>query len=289
MIITNKPSTKAIATHGYIFDKNKQKMSKSLGNVVKPQDVIEQYSRDILRLAIASSDFRDDIIISDSLLKNVAEVYRKIRNTCRFMLANVHNFNHTGCAAVPDYELLGVDRYILSRLRVFSSEVLEAYEKIDFARAVKLINNFCVNDLSGLYLDIAKDRLYIEARDSKERRATQTTIWRILDVLTRLVAPVLPFLAEEVSDYYQVDKQQSIHLGCFHGPELFEKKSDSAAGKFRLLHGWTLLEMLRDAALKRMEEKRQAGVIKHSLEAGRCSFLSTQVLPRENMSVRFFL
>ncbi len=256
MILHGTSCTKTIVTHGFLVDKNRHKMSKSLGNGVEPGDIIKQHSRDILRLWIASTDFEGDVVFSDALLQNVAEVYRKIRNTCRFMLANLYDFNVNTTDRVSEQQLLAIDHFILSKLSLFCQAVIDAYNRYDFSRAVKEINNFCVNDLSGFYLDVAKDRLYVEAPTSISRRAAQTTLFEILHLVTHLMAPVLSFLAEEISDYYLTGKKQSIHLHTFPHVQLREMPKE-----------WQLLEALRNAVLKKIEEQRQAGIVKHSLEA----------------------
>lgn len=256
MVVNGKAQAKAVMTHGFLVDEKKHKMSKSLGNVVAPQDVIKNFSRDVLRLWVASTDFSGDVVISDKLLKNVAEVYRKIRNTCRFMLSNLYDFDAKK-DSVEFGDLLKIDQYILMQLQDLHKGVLEHYQNYHFAGVVQLLNNFCVNNLSSMYLDIAKDRLYVEKADGKLRRSCQTALYHILDSLSRLMAPVLSFLAEEVTDAFDGGKQKSIHLALFSSSTV-ESTQDNA---------WSFLEQLRSVVLKAIEGQRQAGMVKHSLEA----------------------
>ncbi|MBD3231424.1 isoleucine--tRNA ligase [Candidatus Dependentiae bacterium] len=287
MIINKKTCTKEIITHGFVVDAKGYKMSKSLGNVILPDQVINKYSRDILRLWVASSDYHGDISISENILKNVSEVYRKIRNTCRFMLSNLYDFDPLK-DAVEYEQLLKIDQYALANLFELNDKVLSSYNQSDFAAVYYYLNNYCSNQLSSLYLDISKDRLYVEKAGGHLRRSAQTTIYLILDVITHLMAPIMSFLAEELSDYYQRVKTKSIHLQSFlfvtNIWELLSKKeipshlkaihpyvnladlqAFSDIVKMRLF--WNILEQLRDAVLKELEQKRQQGIIKHSLGA----------------------
>ncbi len=299
MIVREKTCAKTILTHGFVVDQNKIKMSKSLGNVVAPNDIIGKYSRDILRLWVASIDFESDMVISEKVLKNICEVYRKIRNTCRFMISNLYDFDIRKDAVSFD-NLLRIDQYVLMRLHELQARVLEEYEQFNGTRVVSLLNNFCTNDLSAMYLDILKDRLYVEEPDSLLRRSGQTAMYHILDTLTHLMAPILSFLAEEVSDFYMPekhDKNESIHERNF--PELIDivrmttekvkanhvkalergvrvEDTVSLSAQFQEQGAWVLLEELRAVVLKAIEEKRQTGVIKHSLEAKVTLYFDTQ-------------
>ncbi|MBU1008203.1 isoleucine--tRNA ligase [Candidatus Dependentiae bacterium] len=288
MIMYDETCTKSFVTHAFVVDERGQKMSKSKGNVVSPQDVVTRYSADILRLWVAASDFQDDIIISEKILKNVAEVYRKIRNTCRFMISNLYDFDVTK-DMVPVADMLPLDQYALSKLQEITTSVTDAYDKYWFTQVFHLLNKYCTNDLSSFYLDICKDRLYIEKPDGKMRRSAQTAIYHILDSLTHLMAPILSFLSEEVSDFYQQDKHESIHLQSF--PEgldiwgLLQKQktpvwphpmlrdgvvsnlSEVVTFAARMTGYWSLLETVRPDLLKAIEIQREKGLIKHSLEA----------------------
>jgi isoleucyl-tRNA synthetase len=255
MVLNDQAPMKAILTHGYVVDEQKRKMSKSIGNTVAPQEVIKKYSRDILRLWVASSDFQGDVVISEKLLQNVAEVYRKIRNTCRFLLSNLYDFDSSR-DAVTFEKLPALDQYALAQLQEVDKKIRQAYEAYHFAGVFHALNNYCTNDLSAVYLDILKDRLYVEKADGHQRRSAQTVMYTILDTLTRLMAPILSFMAEELSDQYQKNKTESIHLQVFNAIDF--------AAQHR---AWEALEVLRSAVLKSIEPLREQGVIKHSLEA----------------------
>jgi len=284
VIMYDKPCTKSFVTHAFVLDAKAQKMSKSKGNVISPQDVIEKTSADILRLWVASSDFEDDILFSYDMLKSVSEMYRKIRNTCRFMISNLYDFDH-GKDAVKFEGMLPLDQYALARLQEVIGKVRDGYDQYWFTSVVQTINRYCTNDLSSFYLDICKDRLYTEASDGLMRRSAQTAMHQILDTLTRLMAPVLSFLAEEVSDVYQKDKTESIHLQSLpesydiweivsqkistshlapvHRPPSLQK----ATFGVRMTGWWQLLGSIRPELLKAIEGLREQGLVKHSLEA----------------------
>ncbi len=262
MIIFGHAPMRGIATHGFIVDEHKRKMSKSLGNVIAPGDIMTKYSRDILRLWVAGANFEDDLVISEKLLANVAEVYKKIRNTCRFMVANLYDFDITK-DAVETNQMWAIDHYALATLHELDKKVRVCYDTYNFSGAVQAINNYCTNELSAVYLDILKDRLYVEKTDGLARRSAQTAIYNILDVLTRLLAPILSFLAEELSDFYQKGKQQSIHLQEFSPVlDIWDFLNQiSKQGQ------WNMLVLLRAAVLKAIEPLREQGIIKHPYEA----------------------
>ncbi len=286
MVLYGHTATKAFLTHGYVVDENHHKMSKSLGNGIEPQEMIKQYSRDILRLWVASVDAEGDVVISEKLMKNVAEMYRKIRNTCRFLISNLYDFDVQKNAVDFD-AMLSIDQYILLQLQDVQAKIMAHYQAYNFSGVVQELNNFCINNLSSLYLDVSKDRLYVEKPDSHARRSAQTAMYHLIETLTLLMTPVLSFLAEEVSDYYLKDKRESIHLGQFR-PDLdieFAIASRLTKNSPIALHlenpmgaqqtlapmqfraGWDHLEQLRDVVLAALEEKRKEGVIRHSLEA----------------------
>jgi isoleucyl-tRNA synthetase len=284
MVLYGHAPMRSIVTHGFILDEQKRKMSKSLGNVISPQDVMNKLSRDILRLWVASANFEDDLVISDKLLANITEMYKKIRNTSRFLIANLYDFDITKDAVEID-QLPAIDQYALAGLHELNKTVRAAYDEYHFSLVVQAINTYCTNDLSAVYLDILKDRLYVEKPNSFLRRAAQTTMYHILDVLTHLMAPVLSFLAEEISDFYQKDKLESIHLHDFSVPldvwhhlasllkpeqlrvYLPEQEATAVAYAISKRGQWTMLEALRTAVLKSIEVKREQGSIKHSYEA----------------------
>jgi isoleucyl-tRNA synthetase len=257
MVLFDQAPMHGIATHGYVVDEQHRKMSKSLGNGVAPSDVMKKHSRDILRLWVAAANYEDDVVISEKLLQSVAEMYRKIRNTSRFMIANLYDFD-IATDAVPVEKLMELDAYALMTLKQLQDKVREHYDAYNFAAVTHALNNYCTTTLSSMYLDILKDRLYVEQPDGFARRSAQTVLYHILDVMTRLMAPVLSFLAEEISDFYQKGKAESIHLQDFV-TEVPHRALDANA--------WELLETLRESVIKAIEPYREKGIVKHPYEA----------------------
>src|SRR5690606_20682455 len=186
-----------VLTHGFIVDEHGRKMSKSRGNVVAPQAVIKESGADVLRLWVAMVDYREEMPLGTQSLSRVVEAYRKIRNTFRFLLSNLYDFNPETDAVAVD-RLEGVDRYMLSRYARTAAEMRTAHETFDFQHVSHLINGFATVDLSAFYLDVSKDRLYTLAPDDPARRSAQTVIYCIADGLARLAAPLVPFMAEDV-------------------------------------------------------------------------------------------
>lgn len=208
---------KGVLTHGFVVDKNGNKMSKSKGNVVAPQKIIQQMGADILRLWIASADYSADIRISDEILKQLAESYRRIRNTIRFLLGNIDGFD--GSNAVPLAARTPLDLWAMSRLAQVSANVKEAYESYHFHQIHQEIHNFCAVDLGGFYLDIIKDRLYCDDGNAKRRLSAQSTLYDIAHVLVRLIAPIVPVTAEEIWRHLPGADADSIHLQQFQDVE----------------------------------------------------------------------
>ena len=256
LVLEKTACMKAIVSHGYTVDDKGRKMSKSLGNVIAPQQIIDQIGTDGLRLWAASIGNDGDIVMSDTVLKNVAEVYRKIRNTCRFLLQNLYDFDYEKDAVQLD-ALLPIDAYALHRLREVNAHMHAAYDTYHTAGVFHLFADYCSSDLSSFYLDIVKDRLYVEQADGHIRRSAQTVLWHILDTLTHAMAPILSFTAELISDEYQKNKRDSIHVQTFTGVPAVVV--DTAK--------WEQLKELRSVVLKAIEGERERGVIKHSLEA----------------------
>ena len=290
MVIEKKPCMKTIVTHGFTVDQKGRKMSKSLGNVISPDEIMNKIGTDGLRLWVSSIDVKGEAIVSDILLKNVQEVYRKIRNTARFLLSNLYDFNITQDALELE-QMLPIDRYALEQLFTFNEEVLIAYNEYDFTAVFHKFADYCSVDLSSFYLDIIKDRLYVAKADGRLRRSAQTACWHILDTLTKLMAPILSFTAEHISDYYQKNKKESILLQSFASLEfiwrnLCKKHRIDIPARPQLLaycqtkeainlmnymekeeRMWTVLKDIRSAILKAIEEQREKGVMRHSLEA----------------------
>lgn len=252
---------RAVLTHGFVVDGDGKKMSKSLGNVVAPQEVIERYGAEILRLWVAAEDYRDDVRISEEILKRLAEGYRRIRNTCRYLLGNLSDFQ-PACDALPLDELDEIDRFILHRLGRLIERLRRAYDSYEFHLLYHGLHNFCAVDLSAFYLDILKDRVYTSAPRSRNRRAAQTSMYLILDALVRLMAPVLAFTADEVWQLMpkRGDEGESIHLAEF--PPVRPELLDEA-----LATRWEVLLGVRDEVLKALEAARKAKLIGTSLEA----------------------
>ncbi len=257
-----KAPYKKVLTHGYVIDEEKRKMSKSLGNGIDPADVIKEYGADILRLWVASSDYTTDIKISKDLLKQLSEVYRKIRNTARYILGNINGFNPDTDSV--DYGEMGeLDRWALYKLTNLIKKVNEAYGTYEFHLMFHAIHNFCVVDMSNFYLDIIKDRLYTSKPDSKERRAAQTVMYEILQALVRMLTPVLAFTTEEIWQFMPhraSDDTQSVQLNSW--PEVNEKYIDNA-----LAEKWDRILALRSDVSKALEVARTNKTIGHSLNA----------------------
>ncbi|HUI28241.1 MAG TPA: isoleucine--tRNA ligase [Candidatus Kryptonia bacterium] len=251
----------AVLTHGFFVDAEGKKMSKSLGNVVAPNELTNKYGAEILRLWVSAADYRDDMRISTEILERLLEAYRRIRNTARFLLGNLYDFSpDRDRVAVADMPEL--DRWILHRTQELIARCREAYDHYEFHLVYHSLNNFCVVDLSALYLDIVKDRLYCSAPASRERRAAQTAQWIILDALTRLMAPILSFTADEIWLYAPTHpaKTDSVFLVDF--PAL-----DPAMRDDGLASRWDRLLEVRAAVTKALEDARKGGQIGHSLDA----------------------
>ena len=256
---------KAVCTHGWVVDGEGKTMHKSLGNGIAPNEITDVYGADILRLWVASSDYHSDIRISQPILKQLSEAYKKIRNTARFILGNLGNgkgFNpDTDC--VSDDKLTELDKWALMRLDSLIDKVNEGYNAFDFHIAFHAIHNFCVTDMSNFYLDIIKDRLYCEKEDSEVRRAAQTAMYRILSAVARLAAPIISFTAEEIWTYMphtSKDDKESIFLN-----QMPEKSGIEFSDEF--VSKWDFIYSTRETVNKVLEEKRNEKLIGKSLEA----------------------
>jgi isoleucyl-tRNA synthetase len=259
--VHGKAPYKAVLTHGFVVDAMGRKMSKSLGNVVDPLKVIEQSGADILRLWVASSDYTVDVAIGPEILKQVAEAYRRIRNTFRFLLGNLYDFN-PATDSLPYEQLLEIDRWILSRLNNLLKIAQRAYNEYRYHVVFHSIHNFCVSDLSAFYLDVLKDRLYASLAFSRERRSAQTAIYEVLLALTKALAPILAFTCEEVWSHIPVDagKKPSVHLSAW--PKPVSEYEDRA-----LEERWERLLKIRGEVAKALEKARNEKKIGNSLEA----------------------
>lgn len=253
---------KQVLTHGWTIDKEGKKMSKSLGNGISPQDVIKEYGADILRLWVLSSDYQSDVSLSKDILKQITEVYRKMRNTARYILGNTSDFDPDK-DMVSYNELQEIDKYALLKLNDLVRKCTESYENYDFHEAYQAINVFCVTDMSSFYLDIIKDRLYTAKANSKERRAAQTTMYIILDSLVRMLAPLTSFTAEEIWKYMNKSKNEkveSVMLTTY--PEVNSQYENE-----ELRAKWEKIVKIKEIVSKKLEEARAEKIIGHSLNA----------------------
>ncbi|MFC1511460.1 isoleucine--tRNA ligase [Candidatus Margulisiibacteriota bacterium] len=255
-----KAPFKAVLTHGFTIDEKGKKMSKSLGNIISPQDVVREYGADILRLWVASTDFRNDMAASQGILKQVREAYLKIRNTCRFLLSNLGNLRLN--VAVSYDDMLEIDKWILLRLHRLIERVTKAYDEFEFHVIYHKLYDFCVNDLSAYYLDMSKDRLYCGGKDSIERRSAQFAMNEILQALVRLMAPILSFTAEDILRYVQSPKSKVASVFLLEMPKVNKKYLDS-----KLEARWEKILALKEEVYKEIEAKRAAKVISASVEA----------------------
>ncbi len=251
----------AVLTHGFTIDDKGKKMSKSLGNVVDPQDVVKRYGADVLRLWVASTDFRNDMAASEKILKQVQEAYSKIRNTCRFLLSNLNDFDPQ--FLVPSSgALLEIDSWILLRLNRLTERIIKAYDEFEFHLVYHGIYDFCVNDLSAFYLDMSKDRLYCGGKKSPERRSAQFAMHAILTTLIKLMAPILSFTAEDILRYAPSSQ--------FLVPSIFLTEMPKADKKYlddKLETKWETILSVREKAYRKIEEIRAAKEIGSSLDA----------------------
>jgi len=261
--VRGKAPYKMVATSGWTLDEQGRAFSKSLGNGVDPVDVAKRLGGEIIRLWVASVDFREDVAASENLMQRVSDNYRKLRNTLRFLLGNLHDFT-PATDAVPFAAMEPLDRYILARLAELDAKIREAYDDFEFHRAYHALNEFTNTDLSALYLDVLKDRLYTFAPNAPARRSAQTALWKIAEALTRLVAPILSFTADEVWTLLpKVEgRAESVHLALF--PDVMEIVPGNVTG---LVAEWEQLLTLRDEVLKVLEEERAAKAIGKSSEA----------------------
>jgi len=255
--IDGRAPYKGLLTHGFVVDGKGMKMSKSKGNVVAPQEVSDTLGAEILRLWVAATDYSGELSISREILARVVEVYRRLRNTLRFLLANTADFDPAR-QMLPVDQWLEADRYALALTRKLQTQCVADYERFEFHKVIQALMNFCSEDLGAFYLDILKDRLYTTAADSVPRRAAQSVLWHILQTVTRLMAPVLSFTAEEI--WSVTGQGESVMLATWHTlPGLAEESA--------LTLRWTQLREIRAEVTKAMEAQREAGKIGSSLQA----------------------
>ena len=251
---------KAVLTHGFVVDEKGHKMSKSVGNVVAPDKVINQYGADVLRLWAASADYRGDVSISDNIIKQLSDAYRRIRNTCRFLLGNFTGFEPSQVRPIEN--MAELDRFILHRLHYVVKRCRAAYDAYEFHVIYHTLHNFCVVDLSSFYLDIIKDRVYTSPENSDTRKDAQTVMFMILDALVKIMAPILPFTAEEIYTHMPLGeiKKESVHMEDM-------VSLDNALEDRELAAKWENIRALRAEVTKALEEARTAKLIGHPLDA----------------------
>ena len=252
---------KKVLTHGWVVDGEGKAMHKSLGNVINPDDIVKKYGADLVRLWVASSDYQVDVRVSDNIFKQLSETYRKIRNTARIIMANLGDFNpDTDCVALED--MLDIDRWALSRLEALIAEVRAAYDNYSFHLVYHAINNFCTVDMSKLYIDITKDRVYVENPTSKARRSAQTAFYYIISALVKMIAPILAYTAEEIW-------QAMPHASTDDVTSVYLSEMPKADGKFAFdgAERWEELFTLRDDVMKALEIARAEKKIGKSLDA----------------------
>ncbi len=251
---------RAVVTNGWTLDEKGEAFSKSKGNGVNPLTVIAQSGADIVRLWVVSQNFMEDTRCGENLLKQVGEMYRRIRNTFRFLLNNLYDFD-PATDAVPETRMLELDRWAVAQVDRVVQTATAAYERYEYHRVYQATLNFCATELSSFYLDVLKDRLYASAQNSVERRSAQTAMHRIAETLARLLAPILVHTTEEVWDYLKLpNKPESVHLADF-------PTADTAADAAALLTRWEPVLAARETVKKALEEARQAGTIGNPLEA----------------------
>ncbi len=261
---------KAVVTNGFTVDKKGKKMSKSIGNVVSPHDIIEQYGADILRLWVASSNFKEDVRISDNILKQNSEVYRRIRNTSRYILGNLFDFNPVE-DEVAYNDLTEIDRWALLKLQKLVEEVRESYEIYEYHKMYHAIHNFCTVEMSSFYMDVLKDRLYTLEPNNHVRKSAQTTMYKILTTLIKIISPVLVHTAEEVWRYLpEGDHAKSVFLEDW--PQVREEYLDDD-----LEAKWDKLLQIRKDVSKALEIARKDKVVGHSLDAQVEIYVSDQL------------
>ena len=252
---------KSVLTHGFVVDGEGKKMSKSVGNVIGAEEAIAKYGAEILRLWVAAEDYTDDIRISEEILKRLMEAYRRIRNTSRFILGNLYDFN-VDADSVAYGQMTEMDQWALHRLQEVIKRVTEAYERHQFHVVFYTLYNYCTVDLSALYLDVLKDRLYTNKAASTARRSGQTAMFIILNAMTRLLAPILTFTAEEVWTALPAwqGKEESVHLAQF--PQVNEQYFNADLGE-----RWKAMIDAKAEISKAVEQARKEKVIGHSLDA----------------------
>jgi isoleucyl-tRNA synthetase len=251
------------ATAGWTLDPQGRAMSKSLGNTVDPVEIADKMGAEIVRLWVASVDFREDVMASDELMQRIAESYRKLRNTFRYILGNLNGFDPVR-DAVDFADMHEIDQYILLRASELTKDVREHYDNFVFHKVYQRLKDFCIVDLSAIYFDVLKDRLYTSAPKSQARRSAQTALWRLGEALVRLMAPITSFTSEEVWEFMPgvEGRLESVHLAEFPGPPDLTGMMPAGFDLGGLEADWDVLLQVRSEALKALEERgRREGTL----------------------------
>jgi isoleucyl-tRNA synthetase len=252
---------KQVLTHGFFLDERGDKVSKSRGNAMDPQDIINRLGADVLRLWVASTDYRSDMAISPNIMKQISETYRKIRNTTRYLLGNLYDFDPARDGVAYE-NMAELDRWALIKLNHLVALAANAYAEYEFHTLYHGVNKFCVTEMSAFYLDVVKDCLYAELPDDARRRSTQTALYQILNALTRILTPVLAFTAEEIYSFMPKDADAPASVQLLNMPIFDDKLFDRA-----LEEKWESVLLLRETVMKELETARQSKIIGHSLDA----------------------
>jgi isoleucyl-tRNA synthetase len=259
-ITENEKPYRSVVTHGFTVDANGMKMSKSKGNVIAPQKVMNVYGADILRLWVAATDYRTEMNVSDEILKRIADAYRRIRNTSRYLLSNLNDFDPKK-NTVNFSDMLDLDKWVFEHTVRLQKEIIIAYDNLEFHLIYQLLHQFCVVEMGGFYLDIIKDRQYTTGKDSLIRRSGQTAMYHLIQMLVRWLAPVMSYTADEIWKYIPGDKDISVFLEDWY--EIETEDIDSKSRKFR----WETIISVRDEVNKQLEKLRADGTIGSSLDA----------------------
>jgi len=263
---------RSVLTHGFTVDSDGRKMSKSIGNVIAPNTVMNDLGADILRLWVAATDYRGELVVSDEIFRRTADSYRRIRNTARFLLSNLDGFN-PALDALPFDEMLSLDRWAVDRAAGLQRELCEAYDNYQFHQVYQKLHNFCALDLGGFYLDVIKDRQYTTQADSRARRSAQTAMYHVGEALVRWIAPILSFTAEEIWENLPGERAESVFLVEWY-PGLRELAADESMGR----DFWREVMAVRAAVNREMEVRRGAGELRGSLDAEATLFAAPALL-----------
>lgn len=277
---------KAVLTHGFTVDAAGKKMSKSLGNVISPQKVANDLGADILRLWVAATDFSGEMSVSDEILKRTADSYRRVRNTARFFLSGLDDFD-PATNLVPVDDMLALDRWALDRAAHLQAEIIAAYDKFQFHQIYQKLHNFCVTDMGGFYLDIIKDRLYTAKADGLPRRSAQTVLYHLCEAFVRWITPIMSFTADEIWGYMPGDRKASVFLAQWYDVLASLQNTESQGRK-----SWQQMMQVKTAVNKELEAARVSGTIGSSLDAEvilYCSSELQQTLTQLEDELRFVL